>query len=52
MHHKISSFKSVHHQIKTIETAKITMSAFDNKRYPLNDGITSYAYNHYLSHTI
>ena len=39
--------KSKKHKINTIKVNKICLSCFDNKKYLLNDGITSYAYNHY-----
>ena len=34
-------------QMKTIELTKKCLSAFDDKRYILNDGITTLAYGHY-----
>ena len=34
-------------QIKTIEFTNKCLSAFDDKRYILNDGITTIAYGHY-----
>ena len=33
--------KSSKHQVNTINVNKIAMSCFDNKKYLLNDGITS-----------
>ena len=35
------------HNVNTIKVNKICLSCFDNKKYLLNDGITSYAYGHY-----
>ena len=32
--------------VHTEQINKIVLSAFDNKRYLLNDGITSYAFGH------
>ena len=42
-----STLRSQKQQIKTIELTKICLSAFDDKRYILNDGITTLAYEHY-----
>ena len=42
-----STLRSQKQQIKTIELTKKCLSAFDNKRYILNDGITALAYGHY-----
>ena len=39
--------KSVNHQIVVNSVEKIALSAFDDKRYILNDGIASLAYGHY-----
>ena len=39
--------KSEKHKVNTIKGNKICLSCFDNKKYLLNDGITSYAYGHY-----
>ena len=39
--------KSNKHNVHTIEMNKICLSVFDNKRSILDDGITSYAFNHY-----
>ena len=35
------------HELYTIEVSKIGLSCFDDKRYILSDGFTSYAYGHY-----
>ena len=40
--------KSTKHQVNTITVKnKICLSCFDNKRFLLNDGITSYAFGSY-----
>ena len=39
--------RSSKHQLYTIEMNKVSLSAYDDKRYILNDGISSYAYGHY-----
>ena len=40
------TLRSQKQQIKTIEFTKKCLSAFDDKRYILNDGITTIAYAH------
>ena len=42
-----STLRSQKQQIKTIELTKKCLSAFDDKRYILNDEITTLAYGHY-----
>ena len=42
-----STLRSQKQQIKTIELTKKCLNAFDDKRYILNDGITTLAYGHY-----
>ena len=42
-----SALRSQKQQIKSIELTKKCLSTFDDKRYILNDGITSLAYGHY-----
>ncbi len=44
---KNTSFRSNNHKINTIVQNKIALSAFDDKRYILDDGITSLPYGHY-----
>ena len=39
--------KSKLHKVHTEKIDKIVLSSYDNKRYLLDDGITSYAYGHY-----
>ena len=38
--------KSKNHNITTYEKNKISLSAFDNKRYILDDGINASPYGH------
>jgi len=44
MHHQRRSIRSDKHQISSYQLNKISLSPFDDKRYTLSDGITSYAY--------
>ena len=46
MHHKMKTIRSDYHQISSYEINKISLSPFDDKRYILSDGISSYAYGH------
>ena len=39
--------KSKLHKVHTEKVNKIVLSAFDNKRFLFDDGITSYAFGHY-----
>ena len=47
MHHKMKTIRSQKHQLGSYEINKVSLSCFDDKRYILEDGITSYAYGHY-----
>ena len=44
MHHRMNTIRSDCHQISSYEINKISLSLFDDKRYILSDGISSYAY--------
>ena len=46
MHHRMKTIRSDCHQISSYEINKISLSPFDDKRYILSDGISSYAYGH------
>ena len=46
--HKMRSIRSDHHVVSSYEINKTSLSYFDDKRYILHDGITSYAYGYYL----
>ena len=48
MHHKMKTIRSNNHQIGSYELNKVSLSCFDDKRYILEDGMTSYAYGHHL----
>ena len=47
MHHTMKSIRSNNHQLGSYELNKVSLSCFDDKRYIHNDGVTSYAYDHY-----
>ena len=42
------SIRSELHQINSYHLNKVSLSPFDDKRYLLDDGISSYSYGHYL----
>jgi len=43
---KFRAFRSTNHEITTREFTKVCLSALDDKRYLLSDGVTSLAYGH------
>ncbi len=47
MHSKMKMIRSMKHKVYTLEMNKVSLSAYDDKRYIHEDGITSYAYGHY-----
>ena len=48
MQHKMKSIRSEYHQVSSYEINKTSLSCYDDKRYILDDGKTSYAYGHSL----
>jgi len=44
---KFQLFKSKNQTVYTCDITKTCLTAFDDKRYLLDDGVTSYAYGHY-----
>ena len=46
IHHQMKTIRSERHQISSFQLNKVSLCPFDDKRYILNDGITSYAYGH------
>ena len=44
MHHQMNTIRSESHQINSYHLNKVSLSPYDDKRYLLDDGITSYAY--------
>jgi hypothetical protein len=47
MRHTIKRIMSRKHDISLISQNKVSLSAYDDKRYILDDAITTYAYGHY-----
>ena len=41
------NFRSFQHSLHTVEIDKVCLSAFDDKRYILNNGVDTLAYGHY-----
>ena len=48
MYHQMNTIRSESHQINSYHLNKVSLSPFDDKRYILDDEITSLAYGHYL----
>ena len=46
LHHRMKTIRSDCHQISSYQINKISLSPFDDKRFILSDGISSYAYGH------
>ena len=42
-----NTIRSKAHKVQTLEISKVGLCAYDNKRYLLDDGISSYAYGHH-----
>ena len=49
MYSRMKVIRSQKHRVYTMDINKISLSAFDDKRYLLEDGISSYAYGHFKS---
>ena len=45
--HQMKTIRSDHHQISSYNLSKVSLSCFDDKRYILPDGISSYAYGYF-----
>jgi len=45
------TFLSSNHVLRTVEITKACLNAFDDKRYILDDGVTTLAYGHKNIHT-
>ena len=48
MSHKMKTIRSENHKLGSDEINKASLSCFDDKRYIDEDGMTSYAYGHYI----
>ena len=46
MYHKMKTIRSQNHELGSYEINKVSLSCFDDKRYVLEDGVTSYVYGH------
>ena len=47
MHHKMKTIRSNLHELSSYEINKISLSCFHDKRFILEDGVSSYVYGHY-----
>ena len=46
-YHKMKTIRSQRHQLGSYEIIKISLSCFDDKRYPHDNGVDSYTDGHY-----
>ena len=49
MYSRMKVIRSQKHRVYTMDINKISLSAYDDKRFLLEDGISSYAYGHFKS---
>jgi hypothetical protein len=49
---KYRAIRSKRHALFTVEESKVSLSAFDDKRYLLDDGIHTLAHNHWRIHQV
>ena len=49
LHHSMNVLRSMKHEIFGQELNKVSLSAYDSKRYILDDGVNTRAYGHYLN---
>ena len=47
MHSRMKVIRSQKHKVYTMDLNKVSLSAYDDKRFILNAGVSSYAYGHY-----
>ena len=47
MHHKMKTIRSQNHKLGSYEINKVSLSCYDDKRYIKEDGIHTYAYEHF-----
>ena len=48
MNSNMKMIRSFDHTIYTVNVTKVSLSAYDDKRYILDDGVSSFAYFHYM----
>ena len=48
IYHTMKTIRSNKHEIGSYELNKVSLSCFDDKRYIDKNGLTSYAYGHYM----
>ena len=49
MYSRMKVIRSQKHRVYTMDINKISLSAYDDKRYLLQDGVSSYAHGHFKS---
>ena len=49
MYSEMKVIRSEKHEIYTMNLRKVSLSAYDDKRYIKDDGVSSYAYGHYMT---
>ena len=47
MRHEMKTTRSIDHEVKLLSINKVSISAFDDKRYILEDGILSLPFGHF-----
>ena len=50
MYSDMKVIKSEKHEIYTMKLHKVSLSAYDDKRYIRKNGVSSYAYGHYMAY--
>ena len=49
MNSSMKMIRSFDHDVYTVNVTKVSLSAYDDKRFIQDDGISSYAYGHYAT---
>ena len=52
VHHKMKTIRSDKHKVSSYEINKVSLGCFDDKRYILDNGISTLAYGHYKIYNI
>ena len=47
MRHVMNTFRSDNHNVQTVAINKVSLSCFDDKRYILEDGVSTLAHGHF-----